>query len=86
MNNSTIKLKGKVVIKTWDLANGDWKNRPPDKIAEYDNLTTTAGMSILLQKYMAEDSGEYIRWLGVGTGTTAVSASDTEIENEIYRQ
>jgi len=86
VSNSTIKLKGKVVIKTWDLNNGDWKHRPPDRVNEYENLTTTDGMEILLKKYMAEDSGEYIRWLGVGTGTTTVTASDTEIENEIYRQ
>ena len=79
--DSSIKIKGRCIITTLKRQNGIWV---PVSTNVYDNLITTVGKN-LLADYIVNGISDYIATLAIGTGTTTVSADDTEVEDEIFR-
>jgi len=81
MYMDNIGIRGVVFIQTLKKQNGVWRVVYTNK---YTNLVTDVGKEILRDS-LASGSLSAIRFLGIGTGDTTVSSSDTEIEDEIFR-
>ena len=81
MYMDNIKVKGIVFIQTLKKHNGVWR---VEYTHTYQNLITDQGIEILRDSLVSGILSP-IKFLGIGTGDTTVSSSDTEIEDEIFR-
>jgi len=80
MANKT-DVRGIVFIETIEKINGIWRITG---VKKYTNLITNSGKD-LLAYWLYSGTAIDVYKIGIGTGTTAVSASDTSIEDEIFR-
>lgn len=57
------------------------------KVVNKSNLITDVGLGVLVQRLAGDDTytGE-INYGALGTGSTAVSSADTQLETEVYRK
>ncbi len=74
----TIKLTGHINFKLFD-ANGNLKEEKDIK-----NVVVTVGKAFLATWLAAATQSDYfMKYVGLGTGTTAASASDTTLQTEL---
>lgn len=74
-----LSLRANVAVEIRDAATGRLLSRQ-----RVHNLVVTAGRN-LVRDHLKGDSTATITHLAVGTGTTAVAASDTILGTEVYR-
>jgi len=73
-----IKVTGKFVVKLFDKY-GKLKDESP-----VQNVVTTAGKNYLAAWLAAASQADYfMKYMGIGTGTTAAQATDTTLETEV---
>jgi len=73
-----MKLKGHIVFKLFD-ENGNLKDE-----REVDNVIVTVGKTYLATWLTAaSQSGFFMQYLALGTGTNSASASDTTLQTEL---
>ncbi len=78
MDNEMIKVTGFINFKVFD-AEGNLKLEKSTK-----NVVTTVGKTyIAAWLAAATQSGYFMQYVGLGTGSTAASASDTALETEL---
>lgn len=76
--NGSFKLTGRVNYKLFD-ANGNLKDE-----RNVNNVVVTVGKAYLATWLTAAtQSGYFMQYVGVGTGSTAASASDTTLETPL---
>lgn len=78
--NETVKLQGAFTVELRD-SNGMLKDHRDVK-----NVVVTVGKSYLTQWLVASSqSGFFMQYVAVGTGTSAAQASDTALQAEVAR-
>jgi len=75
-NKDSLKIKGKVEI--FDL-------KTKEKLYEKDNLVVNTGLTLIIDR-LKTNTINPLSHIAVGTGDTPVSATDTQLENEIMRK
>ena len=78
MLNESLKIKGHLNVKLYD-EKGNLKNE-----VDKDNVITTVGKTYLANWLTAAtQSTAFMQYMGLGTGTSAASASDTALETPL---
>lgn len=74
----TLKLKGRIKFELFDPT-GQLK-----QVQEIDNVVVTVGKNFLAAWLIAATQADYfMRYIGLGTGTNAASASDTDLQTPL---
>lgn len=74
----TLKLKGRIKFELFDPI-GQLK-----QVQEIDNVVVTVGKNFLAAWLIAATQADYfMRYIGLGTGTNAASAADTDLQTPL---
>lgn len=73
-NDNIGKFKGHIIMQERKKGTRDWKT-----VQEIDNVYSTVGKEIVMN-FLQSGTGVYINHFGVGSGATAESTGDTDLE------